>query len=167
MAYFSKFPFLGDYQIQGHTVTVQNITIRTGLNPAIQNENIATYQEYVVKNGESALMLADRAYGDPTLYWVILNFNNVIDPVADWPLDQYSLDAFIARKYSNPQGIHHYESISTGAIVDNSNYPQYDVIPVTNYEYETNVNDAKRKIKIPLPQYATQIVNAHRTLIQS
>lgn len=167
MAYFSKFPFLGDYQIQGHTVTVQNITIRTGLNPAIQNENENVYQEYAIQNGESAIMLADRAYGDPTLYWVILNFNNIIDPVADWPLDQFSLDEYIDRKYSNPQGTHHYVSISTGAIVDNSTYPHYDTIPVTNYEYETSLNDAKRKIKIPLPQYATQIVNAHKQLIQT
>lgn len=165
MSYFSRFPFVLDYKIQGKTYTGMDITRRTGIENKDQL-NESSYLEYKVKNGETPIMLADRLYDDVDLYWVILMFNNIFDIHSDWPLDYISLDRYINRIYDDPYGIHHYQSLATGAIVDFENNPDYDTIPVTNYEHETKLNDEKREIKVPTPVYAREIARQHKRQIQ-
>ena len=35
--------------------------------------------------------------------------NNIVNRYYDWPLDEYNFQRFVEDKYSNPDGIHHYE----------------------------------------------------------
>ncbi len=163
MSYFKKFPFIRDYEIQGRRHTGQDITRRTAID-AVSKQNPAVYQEYDIRDGETAHMIADRAYDNPDLFWVILMFNDIHDELEGWPLDQQSLDTYIKRRYENPYDIHHWQAISTGAWVCLT-HPEYDRIPITNYEYEVQQNEAKRKIKIPLPSYVSTIVSEHNRLI--
>lgn len=162
MTYFSKFPFVADYEIQGQKILALDITRRTGIESNILASSI-TYQEYSIREGESPHMIADRVYGSPDWYFVILMFNEIHDVDQDWPLSQHSLEQFVKRKYPGPERdeIHHYVSLRTGAVVT-SNHLGYDLIPVTNYEYEVGQNDAKRKIKVPYPNVAGQIVALHK-----
>lgn len=163
MSYFRKVPFITNYEVQGKRYTGQDITRRTNVLSESRNDP-NTYQEYEIRDGESAHIIADRAYDNPDLYWVILLFNEIHDELEDWPLDQLSLDTYVKRKYENPYAIHHYKAISTGAWVCLA-HPEYDRIPVTNYEHELEVNESKRKIKVPLPIYAKQIVSEHNRLV--
>lgn len=165
MSYFTRFPFIRNYKIQGKTYTGMDITRRTSI---VNRDSLSAsaYIAYTINEGETPIILADRLYDDKDLYWVILLFNDIFDIEADWPLDQVSLDTYVNRIYDDPYGIHHYEAISTGAWIDTSTYPSYDTIPVTNYEYEIALNDAKREIKLPHPNYVGTIVTQHNRLIQ-
>lgn len=163
MSYFKRFPFITDYKIQGKKYTGQDVTRRTAFLSEVK-ENPNAYQDYEIRDGESPHMIADRAYDNPDYYWIILLFNDRHDEIEDWPLDQLSLDSYIKRKYDDPNGIHHWEAISTGAWVC-LQHPEYDRIPITNSEWEMRLNEEKRKIKIPLPAYVLSIVNEHNRLI--
>lgn len=163
MPYFKRFPVVKGYEIVGRTFDVMDITRRTGFLQTVKN-NEALYIEHEVEDGESPIVLADRIYDDSDLYWVIMLFNDVYDINEDWPLDYVSLESYIARVYNDRNGIHHYESIATGAIVD-SDWPEYDKRTVTNYEYEVERNDQKRKIRVPVPEAVSQLVREHNRLI--
>lgn len=165
MSYFSRFPFVSNYKIQGQSYTGMDITRRTGVSKD-DKENPAIYLDYDIGESETPTILADRLYDDSSLYWVILLFNEIFDIEEDWPLTQVALDQYVTRVYDDPNGIHHYESAATGAWVDEELHPDYDTIPVTNYEHELNLNEAKRKIKLPTPDYVGQIVAEHNRLIR-
>lgn len=165
MSYFKRFPVIKGYDIIGRTFNMMDITRRTGFLGNVQNDE-TTYIPYTIEDGETPIHLADRLYDDVDLYWVILMFNNMMDITTDWPLDNNSLNTYINRVYIDPNAVHHYESIATNAVVDNNIHPSYDTIPITNYEYEVSVNDAKRDIKVPIPEVVDQIVREHNRLIQ-
>lgn len=163
MSYFKKFPFVTEYTLQGKTYAAMDITRRTGIDESMK-DNQNAYVEYEILPGETPEMLADRAYDNANLYWVILLFNNIFDIDSDWPLSHEAFERFVDNKYNDRNAIHHYESASTGAYVE-SDHPTYDLIPVTNYEYEIGENEKKRKIKIPNGKHVSSIVNLHNRLI--
>lgn len=78
-------------------------------------DNTTAYYEYVIRDGETPEILADRVYDNPESYWIILYANNIYDPQYDWPLNDDAFEKFIISKYgsvSNAKSqIHHYEKI--------------------------------------------------------
>ena len=50
-----------------------------------------------------------KLYGDPQLHWIIMLVNDITDRYHGWPLSERQFNEFINEKYSNPDGIHHYE----------------------------------------------------------
>jgi hypothetical protein len=164
MSYFTKFPIINGYDIQGQLFQMMDITRRTGFTSDVKN-NESYYITHKIQDGESPIILADRLYDDSDLYWIIMLFNDIHDIQNDWPLDSVSLNRFIDRIYIDRNAIHHYEAISTNLVVD-SDWPLYDRLPVTNYEYEDQINESKRIIKIPVPEAISQIVRDHNRLIQ-
>lgn len=164
MSYFRGFPYVLDYRVQGRRHEAQDITRRVAFKQK-DKENADVYLIYHIKDGESAHGIADRIYDDEQLYWIILMFNDIINPISQWPMSTRTLEDYINRKYKNPDSLHHYESIKTGARVDHT-HPQHDRRGVTNREYEYEKNESKRKIKIPLPNYVSDLVNQKRQLIK-
>lgn len=160
MAYFSRFPLVR------HDNNLQvNLTRRVAIDPKFKN-NPAVYFEYDVKDSDTPENIADRFYDDVDYSWVVLQFNDIVNVFEEWPKSQYELDQYILGKYDNPYGIHHYVSLSTNEYVSPEVHPSYDRIPVTNYEYEVELNDAKRKIKLVLPELANEVVIAHKEQIE-
>lgn len=165
MSYFKKFPFVDGYIIGNYNVTGIDITRRTGFTDEIKNDPKA-YIDYTIKEGETPEMLADRIYDDPGLAWIILMFNTIHNVYQQWPMDSPTFYKFLDEKYGKrPNNIHHYESISSGAYVD-SDHPEYDRKPVTNYEYEEKINEGKKRIRILHPELTTQAVQSHDEMIE-
>lgn len=48
-------------------------------------EDNTSYQNYKVKKGDTLDKIALEAWNNPTLYWVIADFNKIIDPFVDLP----------------------------------------------------------------------------------
>ena len=165
MSYFKRFPLVVDYKVDGKSFDAMDITRRTGLsNEYIKNEQLSF--EYYVQDGETPEMLADRVYDDASMYWTIMFFNNLFDINTDWPLDSVSFERYMDRVYgSTKYDIRFYRAASTGLVVE-SDYPEYDRIPVTNYEYELELNDAKRTIRLPFPEVANSMVSQHKKKIR-
>lgn len=155
MAYFESFPlarYNNQYQID---LTQGTVVAETDRRSHIETEII---------DGETPEMLADRMYDEPEMSWVILVYNKIVNLFEQWPLEPDILASYVNQKYDDPNDIHHYVSAATGLRVDIS-HPDYDRIPVTNYEHENNLNEDKRAIRIPIPEVADQMVIQHNELL--
>lgn len=159
MAYFNVFPLV---RMNNGTLAV-NITARTAFLSKYRDDP-RYYYEHSIGEGETPEIIADKFYDDATLAAFILMFNGIINVYEEWPMDSYSLDLYIDDKYANPNDIHHYVAASTGNIVD-ADYPVYDRVPVTNAEYEIELNESRRKIKLILPELIGSVVAQHRELM--
>ena len=81
--------------------SVTNIIARYAFESSLKENTVAFY-EYEIKDGETPEIIASKYYDSPERHWIVLLFNNVIDPQFDWPLDYRSLLNFIEEKYSAP-----------------------------------------------------------------
>jgi hypothetical protein len=159
MSYFNRFPLV-DYD----GVLQVNLTIRTSIVESMKSDP-ANYIDYTIQDGETPEQIADRLYDDVELSWIILNMNDIVNMFEEWPMSYSGLESYINEKYIDPTDIHHYESISTGYIV-NVSWPSYDRIPITNEEYEISINDEKRYIKLLLPELVGTVIDRHNQLMR-
>ena len=177
--YFASFPKIYyDSKGQGNPKVVTNLLRRVAIRTKVKS-NAMLYDTYDVKNGDTPESIADKLYGDSNLHWVILMVNNITDRFHQWPLMEQQFNTFVNEKYSNPDGVHHYElaqssgNTSTKIEVYN-NSALYsgdtdfysDSSPVTNREYEENEQNEKRKIRLLDPRYIEQFADEYRRLMQ-
>lgn len=76
-------------------------------------KNLVYFTKYNIVGNERPDQIAEKFYEDPTLDWVILLSNNIIDLRSEWPLDDYSFREFLLNKYESDEeiyNIHHYET---------------------------------------------------------
>lgn len=217
--------------------TVTNILFRMGFIKSVVN-NSSVYTKYSITDSDTPEILAEKVYGDPNAYWIILYANDIYDPQYDWPLEYRSFKNFVANKYrtqaaadlsisvssitdnqvidwtrkeNDPAGknIHHYERVIertdsfsdvTTTIIDQIDYQPitsephdcYTTLPhidnavtdtlrigdrvvyekkysrfVTLYDYEDNLNEKKRQIKLISPQYYTQIIGEFNSMTKN
>ena len=154
--------------------TVKNLFKRGKLREDIFQET-TFFEQYQIQGDDRPDNVAQKVYGDASLDWVVLLSNNIINLYEEWPLPQASFDAYLLEKYNDDydklyNGIHHYESNevtnSQGVVIfpkgvrvgaaqsvsyfDEVNNEQVTVNPVSkgiiNYDYERDLNDAKRNI---------------------
>lgn len=156
MSYFNPMPL---FRLKDGSLGL-NITARTKILDLYKTD-VSAYYEHSIMDGETPEIIADKFYDNPNLAWTILLFNEIHNIYEQWPLDYYSLEQFISTKYENPYGVHHYVSLATGNIVD-SDHVAYDRQPVLNFDYEVELNDAKRKIKLIVPDLISNVVSQHR-----
>jgi len=134
--YFKSFPYT--FYSLDNTTTVQvvtNLTTRITLTDEVKN-NLSLFDEYDIKDGETPELVAEKFYGNPELHWLVLHYNEIIDPRFDWPLDTNNLNRYIAGKYANVNGIHHYEDA-------NGNYANGNVYLISSSDFtEFNIDDA-------------------------
>lgn len=115
MKYFENFPRTL-YTFDKNTINPQavtNILARSAFLRDIK-DNINLSYEYQIRDEDTPDIIAHKAYGDAYRSWIILLFNNIMNPNYDWPLQTSILDAYIEKKYSmsvqeSRETIHHYE----------------------------------------------------------
>lgn len=111
--YFYEFPKLL-YTRDGVTNLVTNLLTRIATVKG-EIDTSALYYEYNIKDGDTPEIIASKYYGDAELHWVVLIFNDIIDPFYDWPMEYRQFIKFLTDKYGSPATaqttIHHYEKI--------------------------------------------------------
>jgi len=167
MSYFSKFP-LYQYDVSGtqDRTLITDILRRVNLKGNAES-NTLVLDEYVVQDGDQPDMVAHKYYGDSTLHWIIITINNITSRY-DWPLDQVALSNFVSDKYSNPDGINHYEINATSGDTTKKLIVSSDTdgaTAVTNYEFEQTENDNKRRIRLLDRAYVQQFIRDFERLI--
>ena len=169
--YFDNFPTIPyDSEITGQFKDVKNLLRRVGIRAKVR-ANTLLFDTYDVRNGETPESLAFKLYGDAELHWVIMLVNNITDRYHDWPMTEAQFLQFIKDKYTDVNGVHHYEitqtsgdtSIKIDVGTDNTNYS--DATLITNYEYEQEQQDAKRKIRLLDPSYIADSVEEFKLLM--
>jgi hypothetical protein len=191
MSYFRELPNL-EYQspfvtrISSHQyVLVKNLFRRVKLREDLQNV-VTIFDQYQIEEGDRPDIIAEKLYGKPDLDWVVLLSAGIVHIRDQWPLSNYQLYRYAENKYGNDlNSIHHYETrevldsqgrliLPAGKTV-NSNFsiPNplnisqtiHPVAGITNYEYETKKNDAKRGIYVLKKYYLQQYLNDMRTIM--
>lgn len=117
MDYFSQIPATAYPNLDtgdNTYVILTNLLARSAFLREIR-ENISLYYDYQVKDGETPEIIADKLYGDPSRFWIVLLFNNLSNPYYDFPLTSEQLNDMIMAKYNqtleqSQTTIHHYET---------------------------------------------------------
>jgi hypothetical protein len=176
---FSYVSRLNDAKKISQYVDVKNFFRRAKLRPDI-NGKIEFFDTYVILGDERPDNVAYKFYNDPTLDWVVLISNNILNIQTEWPLSQRNFDTYLLEKYGSYENIystHHHETKevknSAGTVilpaklkVDSSyQITFYDtsisgyttitdcVNEITNYQYEEEINNSKREIFILKSEY--------------
>ena len=163
----------GDYSV------VKNFFKRGKLREDIF-QDLTFFTKYIVQGDDRPDTVASKVYNDPTLDWVVLMANNIINVQSEWPMSQADFHAYITNKYDEEtlySGIHHYESREVKT-TDNSiiipagqkvgvaqSISYYDdalgqhvratdvALPVTNFTHEERLNNDKRNIFVLKASY--------------
>ena len=100
--YFNYFPTTYYTNSDSSTAldTVTNIIARFAFENELK-ENTSVFYPYDVQDGETPEMIANKYYGSSEKHWIVLLFNDIIDPQYDWPLDQRTLIKYINDKYAD------------------------------------------------------------------
>ena len=169
--YFQNFPLIpydsvgnGDYKL------VTNLLKRVALRTKVRT-NTALFDTYDVKEGQTPEEIADKLYGDPNLHWIVMYVNNITDRYHQWPLTTPQFLAFINDKYSNPDGLHHYEITQTSGDttvtidIGTDNTEHSGATLITNREFEEKRQDTLRAIRLLDPAYVDQFVEEFENLM--
>jgi hypothetical protein len=178
MSYFSKFPlFAYDIKNNNNYKLLPDILRRVKQRNAIKDGQFV-FDNYDVKDGEKPEDIAYKWFGDAELHWVILMTNNVTDRYYEWPMNQVQFQTMLEDKYSNPDGIHHYEITrdsgrTTGQGPNDYSYlvecnsDTANAVSVSNREYEEREQDRKRSIRLLNQTYLSDFLEEFDKLIQS
>lgn len=97
--YFSKFPKIyhsfDDFKTSEQ---VTNILTRFSLEEKLK-ENTSIFYEYDIRDGDTPEIIAAKVYNSSERHWIVLMFNDIIDPHYDWPLQYDVLNKYIDAKY--------------------------------------------------------------------
>lgn len=64
-------------------------------------DNSSSFYQYEIKDSDTPEIIASKFYSNPERHWIILAFNNIIDPQWDWPLDYRSFYEYVKVKYQD------------------------------------------------------------------
>ena len=192
MTYFRELPNLNyqstsaDRSSSEDYVVVKNIFRRAKLRDDLKYI-FTSLVDYYIRDGIRPDQVADAIYGDPELDWVVLTSANIINVRDEWPLDSYEIYNYSLNKYGNDLNqIRHYETtevkdssgrliLPKGKVVDSgftipdpssSTATLNPVGGVTNYEYESKLNDEKRSIYILSPNYLQVFLNDMKDIMR-
>jgi hypothetical protein len=84
----------GSYEI------ATNIFVRVGILNSLKN-NSSVYYPYLIQDGDTPEMIADKYYGAPDYHWVVLYMNDIQNPYYDWPLDYKKFENYLIGKYGS------------------------------------------------------------------
>lgn len=94
-------------------VAVKNLFKRGKLREDIFG-NLNYFTKYKIIGDERPDNVAYKLYNDPTLDWVVLLSNNILNIQTEWPMTQRTFDEVMIEKYGSYEnlysGIHHYET---------------------------------------------------------
>ena len=101
MPYFTYFPsisYTNDPTDFTKVITVKDITVRAKINEYFKNSAL-TSLPYEIQDGERPETLSHRIYDRTDLHWTILMFNEIHDPIFEWPLSSAELESKLQAKY--------------------------------------------------------------------
>lgn len=132
------------------TDTVTNIITRFSFEESLK-ENSAAFYKYVIKDSDTPEIIADKYYGDSERHWIVLLFNDIIDPQFDWPLQYSTFIEYVGNKYSANGAAN--TTVQTGlewAQDVNNVHSYYKVITRTG----SNGNQIEEKVQVDANTYA-------------
>ena len=191
MGYFRELPdllypsFLNDKSSSLDFVEVKNIFRRVKMRDDLQN-NFTLFNKYNIPEGGRPDTVAEELYGSANFDWIVLTIAGIINVRNEWPLSNRDLFKYASNKYGNSLNSNRFFEttevkdaenrliLSKGKIVDsNFTIPKpgapttslNPVVGISNYEYETRINEDKRSIFILREQYLQDFLSDMREIM--
>ena len=191
MGYFRELPnllypsFLPDKTSSLDFVEVKNVFRRAKLRDDLQN-NFTVFERYEIPMGFRPDAVAEELYGSDQLDWVVLTVAGILNVRNEWPLSDRDIYDYSLDKYGESlNSVKFFETtevkdtngrmiLPKGKVVDsNFTIPKpgeptatlNPVVGISNYEYETRLNDEKRSIFVLREEYLQQFLNDMRELM--
>lgn len=174
MEYFTFFPKITYYD----GLVATNIIARIRLRETVLSKATLFYDYTIPDIITRPDILSEKYYGSSNYTWVILYTNNILNPLWSWPKTDYQFNAYIKDKYGSVRGVkselnkvHHY-TLDDKYIIDERTYKsgQYEysrMKAVTYYQYELDLNEKNRHIKLLDRAYINDISNEMYTIFKS
>ena len=176
--YFNAIPKIQyDSMNTGNPKIVTNLLRRVAVRAKVRI-NTLLFDTYDVKEGETPEIIAHKLYDDPELHWIVLLVNDVTDRYHQWPMNYSQFYQYIADKYDNIDGVHHYELAQSSGNTDTkievyNNSALYtgdsdfysNATIITNREYEEQQQEIKRQIRLLDPRYVEDFTEEYITLM--
>ena len=97
--YFDKFPLVQyDISKDGNVRLATDILRRVAFREKILDQ-AGLFEEYYIEEGETPEMVAENVNDDPEMHWVVMLFNEIIDPKYDFPLSESQLENYLDKTY--------------------------------------------------------------------
>ena len=96
--YFPKTVYTANTKVGGLD-TVTNIIARFGFEKKLK-ENSSAFYKYSVQDSDTPEIIAHKYYENSERHWIVLMFNDIIDPQYDWPLKYENFINYVDKKYS-------------------------------------------------------------------
>ena len=191
MGYFRELPnllypsFLPNKNSSLDFIEIKNLFRRAKLRDDLQN-NFTVFEKYEIPMGLRPDTVAEELYGSDELDWVVLTVAGILNVRNEWPLSNRDLYEYSLNKYGESlNSTRFFETKETkdsngrlilpkGKVVDsNFTIPKpgeptatlNPVVGISNYEYETRINDEKRNIFVLREEYLQQFLNDMRELM--
>ena len=146
-------------------------------------ENDYYSADYFIQEGETPTSLAQDLYKDPSLFWVLLNLNDIIDPWTDWPMRYWELVLYVKDKYGiNDESetmfwgfndiwyrdyeIEH-EALPNNPWATDIEHFKEEAYLMSYFDYENIENDERRYIRIVRPNQIDDLINDYRKEIRA
>ena len=184
MGYFRELPnllypsFLPEKVSSLDFIEVKNIFRRVKMRDDLFN-NFTLFDKYEIPEGARPETVAEELFGSPNFDWIILTVAGIINVRNEWPLSNRDLYNYVDNKYGDSINSNRFfETIEVknsdeqlilpkGKIVDsNFTIPKpgeptailNPVVGITNFEYETRLNEEKRNIFVLREEYLQEFI---------
>ena len=191
MGFFRELPnllypsFLPEKKSSFDYILVKNIFRRVKLRDDLFN-NFTVFNKYEIPEGARPDNVAEELYESSNLDWVVLTVAGILNVRNEWPLSNYNLYNYANDKYGDSLNSNRFFEttevkdssgrliLPKGKVVDsNFTIPKpgeptavlNPVVGISNYEYETRLNDEKRNINILRVEYLTQFLDDMREIM--
>ena len=92
---------LQDSHSSSEYLEVKNLFKRGKIQDDILRD-VTYFTKYSIKGDDRPDNVAFDLYQDPTLDWVVLLANNIVNIQSEWPLTQDSFESYLLEKYGAP-----------------------------------------------------------------
>lgn len=98
MLYFDTLPKIITNDQNGNPIVMTNLVTRAALIEQLRANPMLFYR-YTIQDGDTPEIIAEKYYGDPYRYWLVLHANEIMDPLWEWPLTTVQFNDYINSKY--------------------------------------------------------------------
>lgn len=150
--YFNYFPktFYSSNNSTTGLDTVTNIISRFAFEQTLKDNSSAFYK-YQIQESDTPEIIAHKYYGNSERHWIVLLFNDIIDPQYDWPLKYDNFINYVDKKYTANGAAN--TTVQTGlawAMSVNNTHSYYKVVTKTDIDNISLVE----KIQVDANTYA-------------
>ena len=149
-------------------------------------KNFVVFQKYEIPEGARPDTVAEDVFGSPRLDWVVLTVAGILNVRNEWPLSNRDLYNYAHDKYGDSlNSVRFFETkevkdssgkliLPKGKVVDsdftipnptNPSATLNPVVGISNFVYETRLNEEKRNINILRIEYLSEFLDDMKSIM--